>query len=121
MVSQFANGVREGYDLRITDIRLGTGRETVKGALIKMHYEGFLDNGQKFDSSLDKGRVFQFVFGAKRVIQGMDLGLIGMREGGTRTLFIPAHLAYGARSVNGIPPHSNLTFHVELLEVLPRE
>jgi hypothetical protein len=94
--------------LKITDTVLGTGRETAKGALIQMHYEGYLDDGRKFDSSMDKGRIFQFVLGAKRVIQGMDQGLIGMREGGKRTIFIPAHLAYGERSVNGIPPNSNL-------------
>ena len=108
-------------ELVITEIHEGTGREAVKGALIKMHYEGFLEDGTKFDSSLDHGRLFQFVLGAKRVIQGMDLGVLGMKEGGKRKLFIPSHLAYGERSMNKIPPHSNLIFNIELFESLARE
>ena len=108
-------------ELMITDLELGTGRETSKGALIKIHYEGFLEDGTKFDSSMDRGEVFQFVHLAKRVIQGMDQGIKGMKEGGKRKLFIPSPLAYGERTMGKIPPHSNLIFNIELLEVLPRE
>lgn len=109
-------------DLKITDIFIGTGKETSKGALLITHYEGFLEDGTKFDSSMDKGKPFQFVFGTGRVIKGWDLGLVGMKVGGKRALFVPAELAYGQRQVGKfITPHSNLLFHVELLDVLTRE
>lgn len=108
-------------ELKITDTQVGTGREAVKGALVKVHYDGHLENGTKFDSSIDRGRPFQFVLGAGKVIKGWDQGLMGMKEGGKRTLWIPAHLAYGPRAIGAIPPNSNLVFHVELIESLPRE
>ncbi len=108
--------------LKITDTIIGTGKETVKGALLIVQYEGFLEDGTKFDSSLDRGKPFQFVFGTGRVIQGWDQGLKGMREGGKRTLFVPSDLGYGERQIGSfIKPHSNLIFHVELLEVLTRD
>jgi FKBP-type peptidyl-prolyl cis-trans isomerase len=94
----------------------------VKGALLIVQYEGFLEDGTKFDSSFDHGRPFQFVIGSRRVIQGWDQGLMGMKEGGKRTLHVPAHLAYGERQIGKlITPNSNLIFHVELLEVRVRE
>lgn len=109
-------------ELQITDTLIGTGKETVKGALLFVEYEGFLEDGTKFDSSLDRGRPFQFVFGTGRVIKGWDQGLIGMKEGGKRTLFVPAHLGYGERQIgNFIKPNSNLIFYVELLEVRTRD
>lgn len=109
-------------ELQITDTVIGSGKETVKGALLIVHYNGFLEDGTKFDSSIDKGRPFQFVFGTGRVIKGWDQGLVGMKEGGKRKLFVPSHLGYGERQVgNMIPPHSNLLFEVELLEVRTRD
>lgn len=109
-------------ELVITDNQIGSGIEPSKGALVFAHYEGFLEDGTKFDSSIDKGKPFQFVFGTGRVIKGWDLGLIGMKVGGKRTLFVPAHLGYGERQIGAlIKPHSNLIFNIELLEVRPRE
>lgn len=109
-------------ELQMTDIVLGTGKEAVKGALLIAHYEGLLEDGTKFDSSYDRGRPFQCVIGTGRVIKGWDLGMMGMREGGKRTLYVPSHLAYGERQVgNLIKPHSNLIFHIELLEVRTRD
>lgn len=109
-------------ELQITDIEIGTGKETSKGALLIAQYEGFLEDGTKFDSSLDRGKPFQFVFGTGRVIKGWDQGLIGMKEGGKRKLFVPAHLAYGERQIGDIiKPNSNLVFYVELLEVRTRD
>ncbi len=109
-------------ELKITDIVIGTGKETIKGALLITHYTGTLEDGTKFDSSLDRGKPFQFVFGTGRVIKGWDQGLIGMREGGKRKLFVPEALAYGERQVGAlISPHSNLLFEIELLEVLTRD
>lgn len=109
-------------ELKIEDLLIGEGLEISKGALVFVHYEGFLDDGSVFDSSKVKNKPFQFVFGTGRVIKGWDLGLVGMKVGGKRKLFIPSHLAYGERQIgNIIPSHSNLTFLVELLEVRPRE
>jgi FKBP-type peptidyl-prolyl cis-trans isomerase len=112
----------ENNELKITDLEIGTGIMPSKGALVLTHYEGFLEDGTKFDSSIDRGKPFQFVFGTGRVIKGWDQGLVGMKVGGKRTLFVPAHLGYGERQIGQfIKPNSNLLFHIELLEVRPRE
>jgi len=109
-------------ELKITDILIGEGRETARGALLLVEYDGFLEDGTKFDSSIDRGRPFQFVFGTGRVIKGWDQGLIGMKVGGKRTLFVPSHLGYGERQVGTfIKPNSNLIFHIKLLEVRTRD
>lgn len=109
-------------ELQITDIQTGSGKETVRGALVIAHYTGWLEDGTKFDSSVDKGRPFQFVFGTGRVIKGWDQGLVGMKVGGKRKLFVPSHLAYGDRQIgNLIGPNSNLIFEIELLDVLTRD
>jgi FKBP-type peptidyl-prolyl cis-trans isomerase len=108
-------------ELIITDEVEGTGKAAVKGALLFCHYTGYLEDGSKFDSSYDHGRPFQFVIGSGRVIKGWDQGVMGMKEGGKRKLFVPAHLGYGERTKPKIPANSNLIFHIELLEVRPRE
>lgn len=109
-------------ELQITDTVVGDGIAAVKGALLICQYEGFLEDGTKFDSSYDHGRPFQFVIGSGRVIKGWDQGLMGMKVGGKRKLFVPAHLGYGERQIGKfITPNSNLIFYVELLEVRPRE
>ena len=109
-------------ELHITDIKLGEGKAIVKGALITAHYTGWLEGGTKFDSSHDRGQPFQCVIGTGRVIKGWDQGLIGMKVGGKRKLFVPAHLAYGERQMGAvIKPNSNLIFEIELLEVLTRD
>lgn len=109
-------------ELKIVELEIGTGRETVRGALLRVEYEGKLEDGTVFDSSYERGTPFQFVFGTGRVIKGWDQGLVGMRVGGKRELLVPAHLAYGERQVGHlIAPHSNLIFKVELLEVLTRD
>lgn len=109
-------------ELRIEDLLVGSGKECVKGALILTHYRGWLEDGTQFDSSHDRGRPFECVIGVRRVIAGWDKGLMGMREGGRRRLFVPAHLAYGERQVGAhIKPHSNLIFEIELLEVRTRD
>lgn len=108
--------------VKITDTLEGTGIAAEKGALCFCHYEGFLEDGTKFDSSLDRDRLFEFVVGSKKVIQGWSQGIIGMKEGGKRTLFVPAELGYGDRQIGQyIKPNSNLIFQVELFEVRLRE
>ena len=109
-------------ELQVEELLVGEGKAVVKGALITAHYSGFLEDGSKFDSSHDRGKPFQCVIGTGRVIKGWDQGLMGMRVGGRRRLFVPAHLAYGERQVGAlIKPHSNLVFEIELLEVLTRD
>ncbi|ATP27499.1 FKBP-type peptidyl-prolyl cis-trans isomerase [Chromobacterium violaceum] len=109
-------------ELKIEDLVVGEGKEAVRGALITSHYTGWLEDGSKFDSSLDKGRPFQCVIGTGRVIKGWDQGMMGMRVGGKRRLWVPAHLAYGERQIGDrIPANANLVFEIELLEVLTRD
>lgn len=109
-------------ELQIEDIRVGDGKAVVKGALITTQYRGTLEDGTVFDSSYDRGKPFQCVIGTGRVIKGWDQGLMGMKVGGKRKLFVPAHLAYGERQIGAhIKPHSNLVFEIELLEVLTRD
>ncbi len=109
-------------ELIIEDLVIGEGKEIARGALITAHYTGTLEDGIKFDSSHDRGKPFQCVIGTGRVIKGWDQGLIGMKVGGKRKLFVPAHLAYGERQIGAhIKPNSNLIFEIELLEVLTRD
>jgi peptidylprolyl isomerase len=109
-------------EIIIEDIIIGDGKTAVKGALISTHYRGFLEDGVQFDSSYDKARAFECVIGTGRVIKGWDQGILGMQVGGKRKLFVPAHLAYGDRQVGPlIKPGSNLTFEIELLDVLTRD
>ncbi len=109
-------------ELEITDIVIGDGKEAVKGALITTQYRGFLNDGTQFDSSYDRGKAFQCVIGTGRVIKGWDQGIMGMKVGGKRKLFVPSYLAYGERKIGEhITPHSDLSFEIELLEVLTRD
>lgn len=108
-------------ELLIEDIQLGEGKAVVKGALITTQYRGTLEDGTVFDSSYDRGKPFHCVIGTGRVIKGWDIGLMGMKVGGKRRLFVPAHLAYGERQIGAIKPNSNLHFEIELLEVLTRD
>ena len=109
-------------ELKIEDLVLGSGKAAVKGALITTQYRGWLEDGTEFDSSYSRGKPFQCVIGTRRVIQGWDQGLMGMQVGGKRALQVPAHLAYGERSMGAhITPNSNLRFEIELLEVLTRD
>lgn len=109
------------HELEIIDLVIGEGKTCVKGALITTQYTGWLEDGTVFDSSYDRGQPFQCVIGSRRVIQGWDQGLMGMKVGGKRKLLVPAHLGYGERQIGKIPPHSNLVFEIELLEVLTRD
>lgn len=109
-------------ELRIEDIQLGEGKAAVKGALITTQYRGFLEDGSSFDSSYERGKPFQCVIGTGRVIKGWDQGLMGMRVGGKRKLWVPAALAYGERGMGTrVPANANLLFEIELLEVLTRD
>lgn len=105
-------------ELKKEDIKVGDGTEAVSGKVVSVHYSGFLTDGKKFDSSLDRGRPFSFILGRGQVIKGWDEGVVGMKVGGKRKLTIPANMAYGERGVPPvIPPNAPLVFDVELLEV----
>ena len=94
------------------------GEITKNGDKLTVHYIGILEDGTKFDSSVDRGRPFQVTLGAGQVIQGWDLGLVGMKKNEVRRLFIPSQLGYGEQgSGEIIPPNSNLIFEVQLLEI----
>lgn len=97
------------------DQTVGTGTTAQAGKQVTVHYTGWLTNGTKFDSSVDRKKPFAFTPGVGMVIAGWDEGVIGMKVGGKRKLVIPASLGYGAQSVGPIPPNSVLVFDVELL------
>lgn len=104
--------------LQYRDLEVGDGQPAAAGETVVVHYTGWLEDGTKFDSSLDRGEPFQFVVGRGDVIPGWDEGVGSMRVGGKRELTIPARLAYGDQGVPGvIPPGATLIFEVELLEV----
>lgn len=105
-------------DLIIEDLVAGEGEEATTGCQVSVHYTGWLADGSKFDSSVDRGQPFGFPLGGGRVIPGWEQGVVGMKVGGKRRLTIPPHLAYGERGFPGaIPPNATLTFEVELLGV----
>lgn len=105
--------------LRYEDLAPGSGPTPTRGQTVVVHYTGRLLNGQKFDSSLDRNRPFEFRIGEGQVIRGWDEGVMSMMIGGKRKLIIPPHLAYGNRDLGVIPPNSTLVFEVELLEIKP--
>ena len=104
--------------VHITDTVVGNGTEAKEGDTVLVHYTGTLQGGVVFDSSITRGEPYEFTLGAREVIQGWDIGIAGMREGGKRRLVIPPELAYGEEGApDAIPPNATLTFDVELLEV----
>lgn len=112
------NTVTTSSGLQYSDLVVGTGATPKVGQLAVVHYTGWLTNGKKFDSSLDRGEPFTFPLGQKRVIAGWDEGVATMMVGGKRRLTIPPNLGYGERGAGGvIPPNATLVFEVELLDV----
>ncbi|MDX1957066.1 MAG: FKBP-type peptidyl-prolyl cis-trans isomerase [Leptospiraceae bacterium] len=104
-------------ELKIQDIKIGTGKEAKKGANVTVHYTGTLTNGKKFDSSEDRKEPFTFKLGRGEVIRGWDKGVVGMKEGGKRKLTIPPELGYGDKPAGSIPPNSTLNFEILLIKV----
>jgi FKBP-type peptidyl-prolyl cis-trans isomerase len=118
------SGATEGQErtlpggLKVTDIKVGSGPMAESGNTVAVHYTGWLMDGTKFDSSLDRGSPFSFKLGAGQVIRGWDQGVSGMKVGGKRKLTIPSTMGYGAQGYPPvIPPDATLQFDVELMDV----
>ncbi|MEO6061443.1 MAG: FKBP-type peptidyl-prolyl cis-trans isomerase [Thermoflexales bacterium] len=104
--------------LEYTDDVVGAGAQPKRGDIVIVHYSGYLDDGTKFDSSVDRKSPFEFTLGVGQVIKGWDEGVASMRVGGKRKLLIPSELGYGRHGAGGvIPPNARLTFDVELLGI----
>ena len=102
--------------LKYVDLKVGDGQIAETGMTAQVHYTGWLTDGTKFDSSVDRGQPFSFKLGAGQVIRGWDEGVKGMRVGGKRKLTIPPDMGYGQAGAGGvIPPNATLVFDVELL------
>jgi FKBP-type peptidyl-prolyl cis-trans isomerase len=105
--------------LQYTDIVVGKGPAPQPGQLAVVNYTGWLEDGKKFDSSLDRGVPFEFRLGQGKVIKGWEEGVSTMKVGGKRKLIIPPELGYGDRGVPGvIPPNATLVFEIELLNIM---
>ncbi|HTN74647.1 MAG TPA: FKBP-type peptidyl-prolyl cis-trans isomerase [Pirellulaceae bacterium] len=104
--------------LKYIELKEGDGASPAVGQTVVVHYTGWLTNGTKFDSSVDRKSPFKFPLGKGQVIAGWDEGVATMKVGGKRKLIIPPSLGYGARGAGGvIPPHAQLIFEVELLDI----
>jgi len=116
--SDAANIVTTPSGLKYEEVQVGTGETPKTGQKIAVHYTGTLENGKKFDSSVDRGDPIVFTLGVGQVIKGWDEGLSTMKVGGKRKLIIPAELGYGSRGAGAdIPPNATLLFDVELVEI----
>jgi len=113
-----ANAVTTASGLIYEDLQVGDGATAKTGDTVSVNYTGWLADGTKFDSSLDRGTPLEFTLGAGQVIPGWDEGVTGMNVNGTRLLVIPPELAYGAQGAGStIPPNATLTFEVQLIEI----
>lgn len=114
---QAMNNISTVPGIEIYDETEGTGAVATPGKTLTVHYVGVFQNGQKFDSSIDRGQPFQFNLGAGMVIQGWDKGMEGMKVGGTRRLVVSPEMGYGPNDYGPIPGGSTLIFQVQLLNV----
>ncbi len=111
-----SNVVTTPSGLKYEILQAGSGAGASAGQTVSVHYTGWLENGTKFDSSLDRGSPFEFPLGGGQVIKGWDEGVAGMKAGEKRKLTIPSNLGYGTRGAGGaIPPNATLIFEVQMI------
>jgi hypothetical protein len=111
------SAVTTASGLTYEDLQVGNGATVKTGDTVTVNYTGWLQDGTKFDSSIDSGQTFDFTIGAGNVIVGWDEGVIGMRVNGTRLLVIPPSLGYGNSANGSIPANSTLIFEVQLVAI----
>ena len=117
IVTFFSANLSAADSLKIENIKPGKGVAAQPYAELEVHYKGWLKDGTLFDTSHDRGESFKFTLSVGQVIQGWDIGIVGMKEGGIRMISIPAKLAYGSRGAGKlIPPNADLKFEVQLLK-----
>lgn len=104
-------------ELKIEDIKVGTGSAVKSGDTVSINYLGTLEDGSKFDSSYDRNQPFETQIGVGQVIEGWDKGVVGMQVGGKRKLTIPYQMAYGENAYGPIPAKATLIFEVELMAI----
>lgn len=107
--------------LRVADMVIGTGKELTEGDYVSVHFVAKLSDGKEFDSSLAREPI-SFIYGAKQVILGVELGMKGMKVGGVRRLIVPPELAYGASGVKSeeqtiVPENETLTVDIQLVSI----
>lgn len=116
--NQNQSGVFEIQGMKVEILKQGSGDEAKTGNKVTVNYVGTLQDGTKFDSSIDRNTPFEFVLGENKVIRGWELGVLGMKVGEERMLTIPSELGYGP---NGFPPvipeNATLIFKVDLLGI----
>ena len=114
----FLSKITLSNTVTVTNNIEGEGEEILLHSKILVHYTGKLEDGTVFDSSYDRGQPFSFQIGLRQVIEGWEQGLLGMKVGGKRTIFIPSELGYGDRGAGDlIPPNANLIFDIEIIDV----
>jgi len=105
--------------LKFYDVEVGDGPMPEENYMVTVHYTGWLDDGTKFDSSLDRDTPLVFVLDQEQVIPGWEEGIRSMKVGGKRQLVVPAELGYGDEGANNvIPAGETLVFDIELLDIL---
>ena len=116
----FINFKSISAEVKILNDVAGDGTEVINHSIVYVHYIGLLEDNTEFDNSYKRGEPINFQIGTRKVISGWELGIIGMKKGGKRKIFIPSQLAYGENAIGDvIPANSNLIFELEIIDVVP--
>ena len=115
MEPSYPDAEQTGSGLMYQITEEGDGENPVEGKKVTVHYTGYFTDGSKFDSSVDRGKPFEFVPGQRRVIMGWEEGVLLGQIGGKIKLIIPYWLAYGEAGRGKIPPKATLIFDIEII------